>query len=161
MATTTHSTEQHCLVSQRSQAREGWCRQLLRDSGRLFLGPHTKEATSVTAVTAWLAQMEGKRKGSSWPDVPSYLTTGMELPANQQSEGPPGQELMGLAAPPMVCSESRFTSAHMQKSLLAKGPQCLHLPPVPQLPGLGKHFPKDQILIQQVGTPALNTVGLQ
>lgn len=61
--------------------------------------PYTREATSVITEAAGLAEMEGKRKGSSSPALPSYPIIRLEFPADQQRrEARGGAVASGLPA---------------------------------------------------------------
>lgn len=64
--------------------------------GRLY----TREAASVITDAAGLAEMGGKRKGSSCPALPSYPTIRLEFPADQQRrEAEEGQWARGSLQP--------------------------------------------------------------
>ena len=91
---------------------------------------YTREAASVTAEAARLAEVEGKRKGSSCPALPSYQTIRLEFPADQQRREPRG-EAAGSVAPPAVSSGPgcRLTprwTLHTRSPRVSTCHHCLH-----------------------------------
>ena len=65
--------------------------------------PYTREAASVITDAAGLAEMGGKRKGSSCPALPSYPTMRLEFPADQQRREA-GGGAVGSGLPPPALS---------------------------------------------------------
>lgn len=99
-------------------------------SGRWTLGPHAKEAASVTTEAVWLSEMEGKIKGSSWPDVPSYPTIGLEFPADQQRSAARGG-VVGSGGASSHELWARVCQLTPQRTLLTHSPRvftCHHCP---------------------------------